>query len=143
MEEGSAKNLPEGTNERARGPGIGSFFAFNMSLAKERSGGLLWLMAFLTMNRSGTRIGLFTWPYFGLWALFIIAMKWIGPIPIRPSDDDAFSAFYGGVTFLSWLILLLNRLDTSGPTKEEFERARENWLRSRPKLILGRKKRNT
>jgi hypothetical protein len=140
MEERSVKNLPEG---RARGPGIGQRFAFSMSQVKERSGGLFWLMAFLTMNRSGTRIGRFTLPYFGFWALVFIVRDWIVPAPLPSSDDGAVSAFIGGFWFLSLLILLLNRLDTSGPTKEEFERARENWLRGRPKLILGRKKRNT
>jgi hypothetical protein len=129
MEEGIAKNLPEGTKGGPRGPGIGQLFAFSISQAKERSGGLLWLMAFLVMNRSGTRIGRFTWLSFGLWALaFILA----GAIP--PSDRDALSPFVFGPWFLGYPILLLNRLDTSGPTKEEFERARENWLR--------RKKRN-
>jgi hypothetical protein len=95
------------------------------------------------MNRSGTRIGRFTGPYFGLWALFIIVMKWTFPTGMPPSDEDASSAFFGGVLVLSLLLLLLNRFDTSGPAREEFERARENWLRSRPRLILGRKKRNT
>ncbi|HEY1160318.1 MAG TPA: hypothetical protein VGE83_06790, partial [Terracidiphilus sp.] len=76
----------------------------------------------------------FTGPYFGLLALFIIVMKWIFPTGVPPSDEDAFSACFGGVMVLSLLLLLLNRFDTSGPTREEFERARENWLR--------RKKRN-
>lgn len=130
MEEGSAKDLPGGTDGGPRGPGIGQRFAFSMSQVKERSGGLLWLIAFLVMNRSGTRIGRFTWLSFGLWALaFIIA----GAIP--PSDRDAFSPFVFGSWILGYPILLLNRLDVSGPTKEEFERARENWLR--------RQKRNT
>jgi len=124
MEEGTAKNLPEGTKGGSRGPGIGQLFAFSMSQVKERSGGLLWLLAFLVMNRSGTRIGRFTWLSFGLWALaFILA----GAIP--PSDRDALSPFVFGLWFLGYPILLLNRLDTSGPTREEFERARENWLR--------------
>jgi len=124
MEEGSAKNLPEGAKGGPRGPGIGQLFAFNMSQAKERSGLFLWLFAFLIMNRSGTRIGRFTWFSFGLWALaFILA----GAIP--PSDRDALSPFVFGLWFLGYPILLLNRLDTSGPTKEEFERAREDWLR--------------
>jgi hypothetical protein len=133
MEEGSAKNLPEGTKGGPRGPGIGQLFAFSMSQVKESGGLIGWLFSFL-MNRSGTRIGRFTGPYFGLWALFIIVMKWIFPTGVLPSDEDAFSTFFGGVTVLSLLLLLLNRFDTSGPTREEFERARENWLR--------RKKRN-
>jgi hypothetical protein len=112
MEEGSAKNLPEGTKGGPRGPGIGQLFAFSMSQVKERSGGLLWLIAFLVMNRSGTRIGRFTWLSFGLCALaFILA----GAIP--PSDRDALSPFVLGLWFLGYPILLLNRLDTSGPTK--------------------------
>jgi hypothetical protein len=137
----SAKNLPEGTKGGARGPGILQHTAFSLSLS---NGGLFSLLfTFLIMNRSGTRIGRFTGPYFGLWALFIIVMKWIFPTGIPPSDDDVAGAFFGGVTVLSLLLLLLNRFDTSGPTREEFERARENWLRSRPKLTLRRKKRNT
>ncbi|MGO9340569.1 MAG: hypothetical protein ACLPY1_24110 [Terracidiphilus sp.] len=129
MEEGSAKNLPEGTKGGQRGPVIGQRLAFSMSQLKETSGGFLWLLAFLVMNRSGTRIGRFNWPSFGLWAFaFILA----GATP--PSDKDALSPFLYGLWFLGYPILLLNRLDTSGPTKEEFERARENWL--------GRKKRN-
>jgi hypothetical protein len=139
MEEGSAKNLQEETKGGPRSPGIGQLLAFSMSQVKERGGLNGRLFSFL-MNRSGTRIGRFTGPYFGLWALFIIVMKLIFP---TPSDEGAFSAFFGGVTVLSLLLLLLNRFDTSGPTREEFERARENWLRSRPRLILGRKKRNT
>jgi hypothetical protein len=131
MEEGSAKDLPEGAKGEPRGPGIGQLFAFSMSQVKERGGLNGWLFSFL-MNRSGTRIGRFTGPYFGLWALFIIVMKWIFP---TSSDEDAISACIGGVVVLSLLLLLLNRFDTSGPTREEFERARENWLR--------RKKRNT
>ncbi len=131
MEEGSAKNLPEGTKGGPRGPGIGQFFAFTMSLTRERPGGgglMVWLLSFL-MNRSGTRIGRFTWPSFGLWALvFILA----GVMP--PSYRDALSPFLLGLWFLGYPILLLNRLDTSGPTREEFERVRENWL--------SRKKRN-
>lgn len=129
MEEGSAKNLPEGTKGRPRGPGIGQLFAFSMSQVKESGGLIGWLFSFI-MNRSGTRIGRFTWFSFGLWALaFILA----GAIP--PSDRDALSPFVFGLWFLGYPILLLNRFDTSGPTREEFERARENWLR--------RKKRNT
>jgi hypothetical protein len=99
-----------------------------MSQVKESGGLIGWLFSFL-MNRSGTRIGRFTGLSFGLWALaFILA----GAIP--PSDRDALSPIVFGLWFLGYPILLLNRLDTSGPTKEEFERARENWLR--------RKKRN-
>ena len=127
MEEGSAKSSPEGTKGTARGPGIGQLFAFSMSQVKENGGLNGWLFSFL-MNRSGTRIGRFTLPYFGLWALFIIIMNWISPTGVHPSDEGAFSAFFGGATLLSLLFLLLNRFDTSGPTREEFERAREEWL---------------
>jgi hypothetical protein len=134
MEQESAKNLPEGTKGVPRGPGIGRLFAFSLSQVKERGGLTGWLFSFL-MNRSGTQIGRFTIPYFGLWALFIITMKQVFPSGVDASDESAFSACFGGVTVLSLLLLLLNRFDTSGPTREEFERARENWLR--------RKKRNT
>src|SRR5579863_1472666 len=131
MEDGNTKNLSEGTKGGPRGSGIGQLFAFNMSLAKERRGGgglFVWLLSFL-MNRSGTRIGRFTWLSFGLWAFaFILAAA------VPSSDRDALSPFVFGLWFLGYPILLLNRLDTSGPTREEFERARETWLR--------RKKRN-
>ena len=130
MEEGSAKNLPEGEKGGPRSPRIGQLFAFSMSQVKESGGLIGWLFSFL-MNRSGTRIGRLTGPYFGLWALFIIVMKWIFPTGVPPSVEDAFSAFFGGVTVLSLVLLLLNRFDTSGPTRGEFERARENWLRSK------------
>jgi hypothetical protein len=129
MEEGSAKNLPEGTKGGPRGPGIGQYLAFSMSQVKERSGGLLWLMAFLVMNRSGTRIGRFTGPSFGIWALAILLA-----IAFPPPHEDAFTALVWGCWFMGYPILLLNLFDRSGPTREEFERARENWLR--------RKKRN-
>lgn len=120
-------------------PGIGQFFAFSMSQVKEGGGLNGWLFAFL-MNRSGTQIGWFTLPSFGLWASVFVVVGWILP---PPPHEDATTVFVFGLWFLGFLFLLLNRFDTSGPTKEEFERARENWLRSRPKFILGRKDRNT
>jgi len=110
---------------------------FSMSQVKESGGLNGWLFSFL-MNRSGTRIGRFTWPSFGLWALaFILA----GVIPT--SDRDALSPFFWDFGFWGTRFYCLIEFDTSGPTREEFERARENWLRSRPKLTLGKKKRNT
>ena len=141
-DEGRAKNLPEGKSGKAPKPRIGQLLAFSMSQVKER-GGLIGLLFSFLMNRSGTRIGRFSGPYFGLWALFIIVAKWIFIQGVPSSDEDAFSACFGMVTVLSLLLLLLNRFDTSGPTREEFERAREKWLRSRPRLTLGRKNRNT
>jgi hypothetical protein len=128
MEEGSAKNLPEGAKGGPRGPGIGQRFAFSMSQVKESGGLIAWLLSFL-MNRSGTRIGRFTWPSLGLWALaFLLANAF------PPPHQDAFSALVFGCWFLGYPILLLNRFDTSGPTREEFERARENWLRRKKRI---------
>jgi hypothetical protein len=121
MEERSAKDRPEETKSSTRRPRIGQFLAFSLSQVKESGGLNGWLLGLL-LNRSGTRIGRFTGPYFGLWVLFIIAMKWIFPTGVSPSDEDAFSASFGVVTVLSLLLLLLNRFDTSGPTRGEFER---------------------
>ena len=142
IDEGGRENLPEGRNGKAPKPGIGQLFAFSISQVKESGGLNGWLLSFL-MNRSGTRIGRFTGPYFGLWALFIIVAKWIFTQGVPPSDEGALSACFGVVTLLSLLLLLLNRFDTSGPTREEFELAREKWLRSRPRLALGRRDRDT
>lgn len=127
------------TDEKAQKPGIGQLFAFSMSRVKEGGGLIGWLFALL-MNRSGTRIGRFTLPSFGLWASVFVIVGWILP---PPPHGDATTAFVFGLWFLGYLFLLFNRFDTSGPTREDFERAREKWLRSRPKIVLGKKNRNT
>ena len=90
------------------------------------------------MNRAGTRIGRATWLYFGLWALLLIVMNAISPI--SPSDEDTFFAFLAGFAVLSLLILLLNRLDTSGPTKEEFERAKRELAAKKEAVYLATEK---
>ena len=96
------------------------------------------LIKFLTMNRAGTRIGRATWLYFGLWALLLIVMNAISPI--SPSDEDTFFTFLAGFVVLSLLILLLNRLDTSGPTKEEFERAKRELAAKKEAVYLATEK---
>lgn len=121
--------------QKKRGPSLGQRLAFSAVEVKERSGGLIWLIAFLTLNRTSTRIGWFTWLAFGFWGLaFIIAGA------TSPYDRDVLSPVVWGLWIGGYPILLLNRIDSSGPTKEEFERARAEWLRSRPKIVLGKKK---
>ena len=121
--------------ERRRRWGIGQRLAFSAVDFKERSGGLMWLLAFLTLNRNSTRIGRFTWLALGFWGLaFVIAGA------ASPYDRDVLSPIVYGLWFGGYPILLLNRFDSSGPTKEEFARAREEWLRSRPKFVFGKKK---
>jgi hypothetical protein len=82
------------------------------------------LVNFLILNQAGTRMGRATWLYFALWAIVIyIASKQI------------LTCF----ALLSPLILLLNRLDTSGPTKEEVEQvSREVAAEKEIKYLLGK-----
>jgi hypothetical protein len=121
--------------EKRRRWGIGQRLAFSAVEVKERSGGFMWLLAFLTLNRTSTRIGRFTWVAFGLWGLaFFLAGV------ASPYDRDILSPVVWGLWILGYPVILLNRFDSSGPTIEEFARMREEWMRSRPKFVLGKKK---
>lgn len=73
----------------------------------------------LMRNRAGTRVGRATWVYFALWALLMIVID-----VMRDSLSEA-QVMWLLLTFalVSPFILLLNRRDLSGPTREELDRA--------------------
>lgn len=68
------------------------------------------LFQFLLYNSAGTRTGRATWVYFGV----LIAGSIIG----EQLHSETFTMV---VVLLSPLVLLLNRLDRSGPTREELD----------------------
>lgn len=80
------------------------------------------LLLYLMKNRAGTRTGRATWLYLGLWAIFLIAntllVHTFHVVPLSVTWP-----IFVGFAFLSPLILLLNRLDRSGPTIEESRQA--------------------
>lgn len=80
------------------------------------------LLLYLIKNRAGTRTGRATWLYLSLWAMFFIAntllVHTFHVVPLSVTWP-----IFVGLTFLSPLILLLNRLDRSGPSIEESRQA--------------------
>lgn len=76
------------------------------------------LLRYLMMNRAGTRAGRATWLYLAVWATFLVANdvlvhRW--HTLTNSQTEPAFIWF----ALLSPAILLLNRLDRSGPTAEQ------------------------
>lgn len=78
------------------------------------------LLLYLTKNRAGTRTGRATWVYLGLWAVLLVANQVLVHTLHVVSLETTWPIFVW-FAFLSPLILLLNRLDRSGPTPEEVE----------------------
>ncbi len=70
---------------------------------------LFFILRWLSCNRAGTRIGRATYLYFAVIAMIVL---------VHPRDDIAMWS-----TLLSPAILLLNRLDASGPTPAEAKAA--------------------
>jgi hypothetical protein len=70
---------------------------------------LFFILRWLICNRAGTRIGRATYLYFAAIAVIVL---------VCPRDDIAMWS-----TLLSPVILLLNRLDESGPTAVEAKAA--------------------
>ena len=80
------------------------------------------LLRYLTMNRAGTRIGRATWVYFALWAIVLEANYiLVHKLHLLSSSDTETASIC--FTFLSLGLLLLNRLDRSGPTLQEMQAA--------------------
>ena len=80
------------------------------------------LLRYLTMNRAGTRIGRATWVYFAIWAIVLVANNILVHQLHFLSNSDTETAFMCFI-LLSPGILLLNRLDRSGPTLQEAQAA--------------------
>ena len=96
------------------------------------------LLTYLTLNRAGTRIGRATWLYFGLWALLLITNQLLVHTMhvVSPSVTEL---VFMGFAFLSPLILLLNRLDRSGPTIEEAGEAARTLAAARETERIARR----
>ena len=77
-----------------------------------------WLIS-LMRNRAGTRLGRATWVYFALWSLLMVSVD-----AVRDSLPEV-QAMWILLAFslVSPFILLLNRRDQSGPTREDVDRA--------------------
>jgi hypothetical protein len=80
------------------------------------------LFVYLLLNRAGTRTGRATWLYFWLWALLLIVNELLVHTLHVVLLSTSWPVFMG-FALLSPLILLLNRLDRSGPTIEEVREA--------------------
>lgn len=80
------------------------------------------LLRYLMMNRAGTRTGRATWVYLALWAIVLAANDiLVHQLHVLANSETELAFMW--FALLSPVILLLNRLDCSGPTLEEAQEA--------------------
>ena len=98
------------------------------------------LFRYLILNRQQTRAGKATWLYLGLWVTFIVLNQVIVH-SIHAVSVEAMGPAYVVFVLASPIILLLNRLDTSGPTRAEVDEAiRAATVQAEAARLIGMKR---
>lgn len=97
------------------------------------------LLRYLILNRQQTRAGRATWLYLSLWAAFLV-LDQVFVHELHVATTEGMDPFFLGFALASPLLLLLNRLDTSGPTQAQAEEAaRASSERREAERIAGRR----